>query len=393
MTWSVYQHWDPLQVCVVGRGHPPEFYDWITVPRVRNLFERIAIETEQDYQKIISKLKEFDVEVLRPNLEDRGTNQLLTPAPMTPRDYIGTIGNTLYYNDRNFSSQNFGKIYSEIKDPAWPECNTLQDFKRLPTWIQQECIHLHRLRDHVKPRIVDKNINGLYDDIIDRVAAQGNTVKRNVFKNIRNDVANTAMVSRVGQDLIFGTTSLDQDQSKLLTVINNEFAHTRNHVVNTGGHTDSTFCPVCPGLVISIDENFKLDKLFPDWEIVVVPPKDWSKVKSFIDLKQKNQGKWWIPGFEYDQDVIDVVEHSLSHWTGYIEETVFDVNLLMIDSKNVIVSNYNKIVFAALDRFGITPHVVALKQRYFWDTGIHCLTSDLARAGARQDFFPERSNV
>ena len=61
MTWSVYQHWDPLKVCVVGRSYPPEFYSWISTPHIRALFERIAIETEEDYQHIISKLQEFGV--------------------------------------------------------------------------------------------------------------------------------------------------------------------------------------------------------------------------------------------------------------------------------------------------------------------------------------------
>lgn len=51
--YSVYQHWDPLKVCVVGRSYPPEFYSWIRVPHVRKLFERMAIETEEDYQNII----------------------------------------------------------------------------------------------------------------------------------------------------------------------------------------------------------------------------------------------------------------------------------------------------------------------------------------------------
>lgn len=54
---SVYQHWDPLKVCIVGRSYPPEFYSWITVPHVRNLFEKIAIATEEDYQSLIKLLR------------------------------------------------------------------------------------------------------------------------------------------------------------------------------------------------------------------------------------------------------------------------------------------------------------------------------------------------
>jgi hypothetical protein len=55
-----------------------------------------------------------------------------------------------------------------------------------------------------------------------------------------------------------------------------------------------------------------------------------------------------------------------------------------------MVFNYNKQVFDALERFGITPHIVPFRHRYFWDGGIHCVTSDLHREGKQQDFFPDR---
>ena len=95
--FSVYQHWDPLKICVVGRSYPPEFYSWITVPHVRRLFEKIAIETEEDYQNIINKLHEFDIEVLRPNLPINAfINGKYLPPPMTPRDHMIMIGKTFY---------------------------------------------------------------------------------------------------------------------------------------------------------------------------------------------------------------------------------------------------------------------------------------------------------
>jgi hypothetical protein len=110
-----------------------------------------------------------------------------------------------------------------------------------------------------------------------------------------------------------------------------------------------------------------------------------------MDLKKKNHGRWWIPGWEYDQDLVYLVETWMSRWVGYVEETVFDVNMLIIDPKNVIVFNYNETVFKALDRYGITPHVVPFRHRYFWDGGIHCVTLDLDRRGELVDYFPDRS--
>ena len=160
--------------------------------------------------------------------------------------------------------------------------------------------------------------------------------------------------------------------------------------MSTPGHADGTYCPVTPGLIISLKDVPTYADTFPNWEVVYLPNQSWEKVRPFLTLKEKNCGKWWIPGFEYDQDVVNVVEQWLGHWTGYVEETVFDVNMLIVDPKNVMVFSYNKQVFDALERYGITPHIVPFRHRYFWDGGIHCLTSDLHREGTMQDYFPER---
>lgn len=376
MTWSVYQHWDPLKVCVVGRSYPPEFYSWIQVPHVRSLFEKIAIETEEDYQNIIKKLQSFGVQVLRPELpKTTFVNGRYVSPPMTPRDYTVMIGNKFYENfDPILQFKNF---YKNVKSPDWPECHSIEEFYNLPSWIQNECREVHGLSLDLKHP---------YQHIYDQIRSQGNQIKSHV-----NPIFNGAMVSRIGRDLYFGTNHYEQDQNHLRFLISAEFTHTRNHIVNTGGHSDGTYCPVCPGLIISLQDVPTYANTFPDWEVVYLPGQSWSKVLPFLDLKLKNKGKWWIPGFERDNDVVNTVEQWLGHWTGYVEETVFDVNMLIVDPKNVMVFNYNKQVFDALDRYGITAHVVPFRHRYFWDGGIHCVTSDLHREGSMQDYFPERS--
>jgi len=217
------------------------------------------------------------------------------------------------------------------------------------------------------------------------VAQQGNSLI-----NAPNVEINGAMVSRIGRDLYFGTPSHPIDVPQYRALINQTFPTTRNHVVETGGHSDATYCPVCPGLIVSLFDVPCYKETFPDWEVVYLPNQSWDQVDDFLHLKRKNGGRWWIPGFEYDDDVVDTVEQWLNHWTGYVEETVFDVNMLIIDPKNVMVFNYNKQVFDALDRYGITAHIVPFRHRFFWDGGIHCVTSDLHREGTQQDFFPQR---
>jgi len=335
VTYSVYQHWDPLTMCVVGRSYPPEFYSWIKVPHVRNLFEKIAIETEEDYQHIIKKLQEFNVEVLRPNLPEETfiNNQYVAP-PMNPRDHTVMIGEKFYID--NYFLKTLG-------------------------------------------------IKNCYNDIFNHIQEQQNQIIEHMPSTV-----NGAMVSRIGKDLYFSTEWRMPDTTELKNTIDKEFTTTRNHVVNTAGHGDATYCPVCPGLIISLLDIPTYADTFPGWEVVYLPNQSWKAIAPFLELKKQNSGKWWIPGFEQDQAVIDTVEQWLGHWTGYVEETVFDVNMLIINPTNVIVFNYNKQVFDALDRYGITAHIVPFRHRYFWDGGIHCVTSDLNRSGNMQDFFPKR---
>jgi N-dimethylarginine dimethylaminohydrolase len=341
--YSVYQHWDPLKVCIVGRSYPPEFYSWIKVPHVQKLFERIAIETEEDYQNLIKKLESFGVEVLRPTVFSEETHpthylahddsKYIVP-PMTPRDQCVMIGNTFFEN-----------------------------FPGAPGWE-----------------------NG-YEHIVAQIRSQGNPIHSREYNA---DIIAGSMVSRIGKDLYFGTNAYTQDQLVLKSMLDQKFANTRNHIVNTGGHGDGTYCPVCPGLIISLLDVPGYAETFPEWEVVYLPGQSWNMIKPFLKLKEKNRGKWWIPGYEHDQDVIDTVETWLDRWVGYVEETVFDVNMLIVDPKNVLVFNYNKLVFDALERHGVTPHIVPFRHRYFWDGGIHCITSDLHREGTMQDYFPKR---
>jgi hypothetical protein len=370
--YSVYQHWDPLKVCVVGRSYPPEFYSWITVPHVQELFERIAVETEEDYQNIIKKLQEFGVEVVRPNLPSKNIlDGKYRPPPMTPRDHTVMIGQTFYTDEFDFAN-----FYKTVKDTTWPECMSYEEFFTLPRHIQQECNDVHNLQSYM---------NSGYEKIFDQIKQQGNVVKPRIAQNI-----NGAMVTRIGRDLYFGTEGYDQNQLVMLDSVNREFTSTRNHIVNTGGHADGTYCPVCPGLIISLYDVPTYADTFPGWEVVYLPAQSWCKLEPFLKLKEKNKGRWWIPGFEHDDAVINVVEQWLGHWTGFVEETVFDVNMLIVDPKNVMVFNYNKQVFDALERYKITPHIVPFRHRHFWDGGIHCVTSDLHRQGVMQDYFPMR---
>ena len=131
MTYSVHQHWDPLKVCAVGRSYPPEFYSFITNSRVRDVMERIAIETEDDYQKLIKLLESFGVEIVRPEINPDFSVYLIdgkySPPPMTPCDWSIMVGDRFYHNWRTEL-----QVYKDVSAEHWPQINSIDEFKKLP---------------------------------------------------------------------------------------------------------------------------------------------------------------------------------------------------------------------------------------------------------------------
>jgi len=359
MTYSVYQHWDPLKVCIVGRSYSPKFYQFIKNIKVRTVMEQIAQETEEDYQKLINKLKEFGVEILRPNVVDDYKFYIeedgkIRPPPMTPRDYSIMLGSNFFLH--TFCGENNTACIPSLSNNLIEKLN---DVDRM-TW----------------------------KDVVEHIG-KSNPIYIDVPKYLENFGA--AMTTRIGKDIYVGTDHYSEDLSDKISNLSQQFSEYRWHGINTGGHSDGTYCPVCPGLIISLADVPTYADTFPGWEVVYLPNQGWSAVKPFLQLKEKNKGKWWVPGEELNDDFTDFVESWLEHWTGYVEETVFDVNMLIIDPKNVICNNYNKQVFDALERYGVTPHIINFRHRYFWDGGIHCITSDVHRQGTMQDYFKERN--
>jgi len=408
--YSVHQPWDPLRVCVVGKSYPPEFYGFITNPRLRSLFERIATETEQDFENLVTLLEKFQVKVVRPNVPTVQLDRLLTqnrripgPVSMIPRDQMIMVGSDFFvfpYDRISIKSSGRDlmpptnwtkKTYDLLKGPDWPQEFT--PFEQLPDWIQEECKSLLQFKfvPGDDPGEIASKVSEFewWSPVTDLVKSAGNSMIENQYHDILNQIPANG-VTCIGRDLYFGVSG-DSDLDKIKRLTEHFFPDYRNHIVTTGGHIDGCFTPVKPGLIVSVMDMPTYADTFPGWEVVYLAGESWGKIKPFLDLKQKNQGKWWIKGSEYDSELIEYVETWLQDWVGYVEESVFDVNILVIDQQNVVVSSYNKTAFEAFERHGVTPHICNLRHRYFWDGGIHCVTLDLDRDGVQKDWFPGRS--
>jgi hypothetical protein len=367
--YCIDQEWDPLSVCVLGRTYPPEFYSWITVSKVRNMFEHIAYETEQIHQQITQVLEKFGVEVLRPNLPsfDLRSDGSYAPPPMHPRDHMMMLGNKFYYKD-NYWNQ----YYSRIRDPHWGNYATFKEFlEKAPDNHYQEIQNNFNL-DSELPYI--NQFDDLYGDIIQKVKLHGNNV-------YCRDWADGGTVTRYNNQLIFGSYAdgIDRKQAYI-----DELPDYDIDILPTKGHSDGVFCAVCPGLIIAHDDPttpINYEQTFPGWEVVRIPNHN-AMLKKRNDMQQFlscNAGRWWIPGVEHDAVMTNYIEEKFAAWTGNAIESMFDVNMLIIDSRNVMMCTSNDTIIQALSRHGITAHIMDVPHMYFWDGGIHCMTVDLDR--------------
>jgi len=423
---SVHQHWDPLKVCAVGRCYPPEYFNYVQNLKVRGVFHRIAEETEEDYQKLISVLKKFGVKTIRTDISDNPedhmrSNGSMSSPPMVPRDYTAMIGNKFFLPGKNFGKNiDFEFELKSLMSMSSSNMRNAPDFhKELLQYVYDltfpgrpvssvtQAMLLKSLKK-MKLGEVKTILQGIDTEDLKNIIFQGytNTIGKTskyihddktypyktlekFVKDSGNEIVydqyiNTASTTRVGKDLFFSLGNIINkvNEDNFMKKWKKLFPDYNIHPLSIPGHTDGCFCPVKPGLILSLKGPEFYKDTFPGWEVVTLKGESWNKLRSFMNKKSKTRGRYWVP--DAGDSFYDYVNEWMDDWVTYVEETVFDLNMLVIDEKNVIVNGHNKIAFDAFERYGVTPHVVNFRHRYFWDGGLHCITSDISREGEQK---------
>tara|TARA_X000000950_G_scaffold41353_1_gene45206 strand:+ start:69 stop:1349 length:1281 start_codon:yes stop_codon:yes gene_type:complete len=423
---SVHQHWDPLKVCVVGRCFPPEYFNYIQNSKTRDVFYRIAEETEEDFQKLISVLEKFDVKVIRTDISDnpedyKRPDESIKPPPITPRDYTAMVGSKFFMPGENFG-KNFD-VEEEFNKILWGNplnANNLSDsHKNLLQYIY-DLTYPGRPVSLTTQAMLIKSLskkNKIYHDLLSfvdtddlkNVIFQGHTntigkvtkyehndktypfrtlekfVKENGNEIIYDQYINSASMIRMGKDLFFGTGNIINklNEDNFMKKWRRLFSEYNIHSIDTVGHIDGHTVPIKPGLILSTKFPEFYKDSFPDWEVVrcrTDSMKPW-KIKN-----KKNNSRYWVPNA--GDEFYDYVNEWMDDWVTYVDETIFDINLLIIDENNIVCNhNVNKELIDTFERHDITPHPINFRHRYFWDGGLHCMTSDIDRVGNQQDFF------
>lgn len=328
--------WNPLEEVWVGRHQSPEYFDSISNKNIRDPLKRIAEETEEDYQSLIKILNDYKVQkILRPSFDNsarHGDGE--SYHAINPRDYHFVYGNKLW---RFEEKECYNILYQEYKSEG------------------------HDVYDPY-----NKNVNP---------------------KDIDSHFLPAPSCVRFGDAVI-----IDQLSYKHMLWFKNNFKDTKLFVSAFGGHSDGAFCPVKQNLIVTVydyQQNFK-KSIFKGWEFLYLENESWEKVKPITfkikSMLAKTKNRWYLEKEEDNNELIHFVDTYLTDWVGYCAESVFDVNMLVLDEHNVVVNSYNKKIFDTFKKHKIEPIICNLRHRWFWDGGLHCNTLDIRRRGQKERY-------
>lgn len=337
---SSYTSWQPLEEVIVGRAYTPDYFDFIEHTQVRNQLQQILEETNEDLDNLQKTCEQYGAVVQRPDLPNKDdfqtwqtTDKGAPLPPLTPRDWQISLGEKLLrilpVDELNEVCNNYG---DQVINPHGDGYN-------------ENCI-----------------LNG----------------------------ASASCIVRVGRDIFFDNSEfLRPEQSRWIqeNVCNDQ--DYRFHEAITDGHGDAVFAILKPGVLLSSkwDDQLDLASDFPGWDVCKIWDSSIWAAMEVGKFKEENfNGAWYVQGQTPTPEFCNFVDQYLSKWVGYVSDTVFDVNCLVLDDENVIFSAYNKQVFDYCEKHRINPIVCELRHSYFWDGGISCCTQDIRRRGGLESY-------
>jgi hypothetical protein len=334
-----YTSWQPLEEVIVGRAYTPDYFDFIDNAQVRNQLQQILSETEEDLNNLCRTIETYGARVRRPDLPDRDrfiaqqTSGSGVPLPpLTPRDWQISLGDRL--------------------------------LRVLPV------LELNRICADYTDQVVNPH---------------GASWDPNCILN----GASASCIVRVGEDVFFDNSDYLRPEQTAWIVDNVLDSRYRIHEAVTDGHGDAVFAILKPGVILSSKHDMHLDlaRDFPNWDVCRVWDSSiWAAMEVGKFKYETSPGAWYVQGQTPTAEFTEFVNTYLTQWTGFVAETVFDVNCLVLDESNVIFSAYNKPVFDFCRSHGIEPIISELRHSYFWDGGVSCCTQDLRRRGGLERY-------
>jgi hypothetical protein len=333
ITPHVRNKWDKLKTVLLGTTHLPEFFNPIKNAKIREPLKVIAEETLEDLENFERILKDFGCNVFRTPTEHKHIEEYQGSIPrnsMQPRDGQLVIDDKLIFTTHD-----------------------------------------------------NAGITNLLNDLVPRKNIMHHPAYINDYVNWKdNDRLWAPCITSVDDKLIVDTSDNDKNGEAYTNWFRKKFPNKKIIEVTAGGHTDACMATIKPGAIISLHDIQKYEETFPGWDVCYLPDQgSHHELRiSWEEWKQDVNGKYWVEGQGDNHEFQNYVNKWLDEWVGYVWETVFDTNVLVLDEQHVCISQQtNESVNAFLKKHKMEGVYVPWRHRWFWDSGLHCITLDLER--------------
>lgn len=363
---NAWNGWDPLEQVLLGNCYSPSFFDDLQDSRTRDLLQTLLYETQEDLAnfKRCMEMEGVDVVQIAENTTIDGdivtsfedySAKMPDHAPRTriggvkspmlcPRDEFITMGNKVALTGPWHSKFDKFKQYFDA-----PET------------------------DFVAPYIDYVRQNNISHK------------ERNAYK------FSAPSIVRFGEKVVLDT----EDGIENAEIFMKAFPEFKPVYHATGGHSDGVFCPMRPGEIISTTwkkmEEYAIT--VPGWNVQYLEDvhyyDDESRAKEFVaimDDRKTAEKYYWHPSKD-NTEFTNFIDQWLNQWVGFSTESIFEVNMLVINPELVFCPTKDETAFRYIESIGMTPVHVPFRHRHFWDGGLHCLTVDTRRKGTQQNYW------
>lgn len=349
----IYTEYDPLEEVIVADSYLPGDLDHLFPTRSLSRFNRILEETKEDFDNLSTFLANGGIKVHRPKVIKYPDHISMSEfdikfpmGPTVPRDQYKIQGKTILQTytsltDRYFDGLSYYEIFSEmfqqgynwLSQPAPP----LLNLNKEDLWWNSGDVYRTRLKDRILFHTATMFPVG--DKIIINSKGPGNDLG---FKWLKKNLPDFILIENQGT------------------------------CVKNYGHIDHGF--------IMIDDE---TVIHAGIEWVPLPLRnlkliDISQYLPELKIEQYKQD-YLSTGGKYD---LAWIEKYLDNWKGYNQDVCFDLNVLIIDSHNIVFAREIPELFKYLKTLGIDCHVCSQRHMLYWEGGIHCSTLDLKRQGS-----------
>lgn len=381
-----HTEFQPLKTLLIGSVFEDSFFDGIKNNTIREGLKEIVGSTNEDIETFKKEMEDRDIIVHQYKPKDLGykdsildyqddgiigKNHLYTHdgyrngipnPPLAIRDDCIVLGDKLVVTDP----------YTYQTQLAIPKYKALFGEDRIDNKVFEDKLKFTRSVKNIKNWAKKFNLE-VDDDEIERLQ-----------EDTHLESFCAPNLTRIGKTIIVDLWQCPHIVDEYLLKYHPEYNYKKIWI---GGHNDSVYTVIRPGLVLASIWFKPYAEIFDGWDIIWFHETDWERAyKNQNNLMMENTGCYWYPEKENNPQLESFIEKWLKNWHGQADESIFDVNVLMLDESTCVVNSDSPYLLNELEKRGIEPVVIPLRNRFFWDGGWHCNTLDIYREGDCEDY-------